>query len=131
MSKTYCIFQVYDYKGGELSSSVNLDHDSFIGELSEKFENTVYKLNQDKSVKRDKTIDSVLNDTELVSYKSLLKEAISKELTSGKFYSTYAGGDGFVGEMYCVENGRMSRVRHEQFIDDIVEYINKELGLNR
>lgn len=54
MSKTYCIFKVYDYKGGELSSRTNLSHDSFIGELAESFENVVYKLNQDKSVKRYK-----------------------------------------------------------------------------
>lgn len=124
MSKSYCIFQVYDYKGGELSSSVNLSHDSFIGELAERFENTVYKL-QDKAVKRDRTIDSVLNDTELVSYKSLLKEAISNEISKSGFYSSYAGGDGFVGEMFCIENNHMTRVRHSQFVDDIVEYINK------
>lgn len=125
MSKSYAIFQVYDYKGGELSSRVNLDHDSFIGELAERFENTVYELNEDRSIRRDKTIDSVLNDTELVPYKSVLKEAILKKLKSGEFYSTYAGGDGFTGEMYCIENDRMSRVRVEHFIDDIVEYIIK------
>jgi hypothetical protein len=35
MSRKFSIFKVYDYKGGELSSSVNLSEDEFFGELAE------------------------------------------------------------------------------------------------
>lgn len=45
MTKTYCIFRVYDYKGGELSSNVNLSHDSFIGYLAESYENPTFSYN--------------------------------------------------------------------------------------
>ncbi len=123
MTKTYCIFRVYDYKGGELSSNVNLSHDSFIGYLAESFENTLYDLIQDKATRRDKKIDSIIND-ESETYKKTLKEAIIKDLNKG-FYSTYAGGDGFVGELYCIENNQMKSVTHRDYVDEIVDYIDK------
>lgn len=38
MEKVYHIFEVYDYKGGELSSCINLTKDEFINRLIYKFE---------------------------------------------------------------------------------------------
>jgi hypothetical protein len=105
---TYCIFKVYDYKGGELSSRVNLSHERFIGELCERFEEITIKRN------RENLIDKVS-----------LKEDILAKLNSRNFYSTYAGGDGFVGEMYKVEGDRMISVTFNTYVDDMVEYMAK------
>lgn len=125
MSKTYCIFKVYDYKGGELSSRVNLSHEDFIGELAEKFENAAWELKEDKATRRDTKIDTIVDSVKTDEYKIALKSAILAEINDSDFYSTYAGGDGFVGEMYCIENNIMKSVSHSQFVDEIVDYIDK------
>ena len=52
-------------------------------------------------------------------------ESVLAEINDSDFYSTYAGGDGFVGEMYCIENNIMKSVSHSQFVDEIVDYIDK------
>ena len=105
---TYCIFKVYDYKGGELSSSVNLTFARFIGELAEKFESIDLPKNKRNEFDREG-----------------IKANILKKLNNRDFYSTYAGGDGFVGQMYKVEGDRMIRTSFEHHVDDITDYIIK------
>ena len=106
MSKeTYCIFEVYDYKGGELSSSVNLSKEDFISELAEKFDSLDYN-----------------DPLEINNVKSKINECLKDE---DEFYSEYAGGDGFVGEMYVIENNKMKGISFGEYVDDIAEYIIK------
>lgn len=118
--KTYCIFQVYDYKGGELSSKVNLSFDRFISYLSEKFENIEL---DDIATRRDKSVSIILDEQE---HKSLFDEVKSKVMdimNDDDFFSTYAGGHGFCGELYEVEDGRLREVSFKKYIDDITNYI--------
>ncbi len=102
MAKTYAIFKVYDYKGGELRSSTNLTYKDFINELTELFDNLEL---DDLSERRDRKIKKILDsDSESASD---IKSEIKKFMDEGDFYSTYAGalGDGFCGKMYEVEDG--------------------------
>jgi|ERR1035437_1776422 hypothetical protein len=119
--KSYCIFKVYDYKGGELNSSTNLDYECFIAELSELFENALYDIREDKQTVRDNKIEVIVDDK---PYIDIVKAAILKEL-KGDFYSTYAGGDGFCGKCFVVENNHLSPVNISSYVDDIAKYINE------
>ena len=100
--KSYCIFKVYDYKGGELISNVNLTYKNFIGELSELFDNIDFDSIKEK---RDKKIKKILDDSNT--------------------NSEYAGGDGFCGDIYEVENNKLKLVDIEDYIDDIAKHISE------
>ncbi len=117
--KRYCIFKVYDYKGGELSSSINLTFEKFIGELSELFEGIDIDSLQEK---RDKKIKSLLEEENSIN---TIKLQIIKMLKSNQFYSNYAGGDGFCGKCYEVEDNKLKSVKIDDYIDDIAKYIDK------
>ena len=80
IEEKYHIFKVYDYKGGELRSIINLDYESFIGELAGLFEYI--------------DLDELKSESEI--FKCI------KEIHDDKkeFYSLYAGGDGFCGNIY-------------------------------
>lgn len=119
--KTYCIFKVYDYKGGELSSDVNLSHKSFIANLSELFEN--YVELDDLSTKRDRKVNTILDVEDQKSYFDNIKGQLVEAMKDSDFYSTYAGGDGFCGELYEVEDSRMTLVSIKHYLDDIAKYI--------
>lgn len=125
MAKTYAIFHVHDYKGGELSSSTNLSYKRFIDELTELFDNVEF---DDLSERRDRKIKKVLDGdiiespSDIEYIKNKLKKTLSKD-----FYSTYAGGDGFCGEIYEVEDGRMNSVGIEGYLDDIAKALLKHL----
>jgi hypothetical protein len=120
--KTYCIFKVYDYNGGELRGNVNLSYDSFIGNLAELFENAIYDLEHNKQESRNNKIETIVEDK---PYVDVVKEALNKALNDRDFFSTYAGGDGFCGECYEVENNRLRTVSIKNYIDDIAKYIDK------
>jgi len=106
----YALFKVYDYKGGELRSYVNLTKEQLISSLSEYFEDCE-ELHTD---------EWELLDKEVIS--KVIKKKVSDEY---EFFSLYAGGDGFTGELYKIENNEMTIVKFEYFIEDIIEYINK------
>jgi len=128
MAKTYAIFKVYDYKGGELSSSTNLTYKNFINELTELFDNLEL---DDLSERRDRKIKKVLDGDSVESASDIeyIKSEIKKFMDDEDFYSTYAGGDGFCGEltMYEVEDGRMTSVDIVSYIDDIAKVLLKRL----
>ena len=67
----YHIFQVYDYKGGELSSCINLTESQFISEL----------------------VDRVIYDVEEIDLTLPLNKLKSELLSSIKASTDYAGGD--------------------------------------
>lgn len=119
MAKTWAIFRVYDYKGGELSSSVNLSYKSFIGELCELFDNVEF---DDLAARREKKIKKVLDEGDgVASDIEYIKDEIAKYMKGKRFYSLYAGGDGFCGEIYEVDNGVMRKVKIEDYLDDIAK----------
>lgn len=89
----YHIFQVYDYKGGELSSQTNLTEEEFIGELIER------ALNYDE-------IDLSLSIAEI---RLQLISAIRPATES-------AGGDDIVIECFKSSNNFLEFIDHEHFI---------------
>lgn len=90
----YHIFQVYDYKGGELSSQINLTEEEFIGEL----------------------IERVLNNDEIDL--SLSISEIKLQLISAIRPATkYAGGDAaIVIECFKSSDASLEFIDHEHFI---------------
>ena len=119
--KKYCIFRVYDYKGGELSSSLNLTREGLARELSELFESHIDL--DSLSERRDRKISKVFDEE--TSSTPEIKEQIVKALNGKYFFSNYAGGDGFCGKIYEVENNNLTSVTIHQFVDDIANYIDK------
>jgi len=105
---TYAIFKVYDYKGGELNASTNLDKEELISNLAEIFENENFEDEDGEPIKKD-----------LESIKTFINECLSRE----SFFSTYAGGDGFCGEIYEVEGDKMEEVSFTSFLEEIAQYI--------
>jgi hypothetical protein len=97
---------VYDYKGGELTSSTNLDEEEFYAELSELFENAFDEGIEGMTVNQ---IESKVNET----------------INDDEFFSTYASGDGFCGEIYEHINNELIKVSIKKFIPQIAEQIKK------
>jgi len=139
MAKTYAIFKVYDYKGGELSYGKQVrdtkyevrstrygNFKNFINELTELFDNLEL---DDLAKRRDRKIKKVLDGDSVESASDIeyIKSEIKKFMDDEDFYSTYAGGDGFCGEMYEVEDGRMTSVDIVSYIDDIAKVLLKRL----
>lgn len=99
---TYCLFNVYDYKGGELSS--DLDNKDLGQLMASVFENYDFKDYNNKE---------------------LIKQDLLNIINSDEFYSNYAGGDGFCGEFYKVEDSKLTPISIEDNIDLITDYIFK------
>ena len=105
--KTYCIFQVHDYKGvGELSSSINLKPDEIAGELGVIFEYCFEDI----------------PDCSELSIKEI-KERLQDAVESEYFLSTYAGGEGFCGELYEVKDGKLKETSYSKYIKDMTKHI--------
>lgn len=118
--KKYCIFRVYDYKGGELRSDTNLTREDCAGNLAELFEGLDIDNLQER---RDKKIKKVLDED--TDHLSGIKDLILKEISRKGFFSTYGSYDGFCGKIYEVDNNNLTQVTFESFVDDIVQYIDK------
>jgi GTP cyclohydrolase III len=116
--KTWAIFSVYDYKGGELRSNCNLTYDRFINSLAEMFENVRIDLSEVRDIKIKRVLDEP-TDTEL----NFLIDKLKKALNDEDFFSIYAGGDGFCGEIFEVEDGRMKEVNIEDYLEDVAKKI--------
>jgi hypothetical protein len=111
MSKRkFSIFKVYDYKGGELNSNINLDERTFYAELAQLFEDQEF-LEDDLA---DMTEEEICIELKRIE-------------ASNDFYSYYAGSDGgFCGEIYEHINGNLVEVKIEDFIPQIAYYIKEE-----
>ena len=105
----YHIFRVYDYKGGELRCTTNLSKEKLLGSVCYIFENAF------------SDIDGSLEGIE----KSKILEILTKYTSDEDFYSTYAGGGGFVGEIYYTENNTMYEIDLSDTLDDMADYIMK------
>jgi hypothetical protein len=114
---TYAIFKVYDYKGGELNSSTNLDKEQLISNLAEIFERYNDCDDDDEDDEDESDEEGLKKDLEII--KSFINECLSRE----DFFSTYAGGDGFCGEIYEVEGDKMKEVDFTSFLEEIAQYI--------
>lgn len=108
MENKYCVFEVYDYKGGELMASINLTKEEFIRELSGHFES--YFEEEDP--------------TNLEEVKNIVKKALGEEDLD--FYCEYAGENLFCGELYKISNNSLETIYFEDYIDDIADYIFNE-----
>lgn len=105
---TYAIFEVYDYKGGELSASPNLSKEDFISKLAEIFENKDFEDEEGEPVKKD-----------LEAIKEFINSCVSEE----DFESTYAGGNGFCGKIYRLDGDNMVEVGITSYLEEIAQYI--------
>ena len=110
MEEFYHIFSVYDYKGGELCSDVNLTKDRFLSHLQRKFENYFEDIFESGSYETE------LTDADYDNYENgtLSEDFYDKFLTVGnlKTYlsersSEYAGGEGFVSEWYVSKDNKL------------------------
>lgn len=110
--------RVYDYKGGELSTEVNLDYDSLISSITEMIQ---WRLELDPiEVRRAKGLDEITDEKD--SYLEYVIGEVTKYLKND-FYSTYAAGDGFTGKIFEVENSRMKAIKIEEHIIEISKMI--------
>jgi hypothetical protein len=104
--RKFSIFQVYDYKGGKLKTSVNLNESAFYSELAELFEG----------------IDLDIENSSIEEIVNILKDAEKQK----DFYSTYAGSDGgFCGEIYEHVSGNLVGVSVSDFFHEIATYIKQ------
>ena len=99
---TYAIFQVYDYKGGELNSKINLSKKELIEELSNPFENHF--------------------DNDLFKDLEIVKEFVNKCINKEDFLTEYAYG-GWCGEIFEVQNYTMKELSFNSFLEEIAQYI--------
>lgn len=101
MSNTkYHIIRVYDYKGGELNTDLNLSFDEFINELADFYED----------------IDEDIDLTDVESVKKYIDDNPIE-------FDTYAGC-GIVGEFYCTgKSGKLREISIAGFSRDIAKVI--------
>ena len=104
----YHIFRVYDYKGGELSTSINLSKDEFICSIIEYFID----------------YDEIEFDQEKPDILKLSKDILGniKEL------SLYAGGNSQVAEFFStsVESTKLESLDLEKFVrDNIIDIVKQ------
>lgn len=111
MERVYHIFEVYDYKGGELSSSINLTKDEFLNKIIYKFKGFIDYIFDCGKFDDELTDD----DYDNCEYDTLSDEFYDKFVTIEKLsdylnnrYSEYAGS-GDVFELYkTVDNELLS-----------------------
>ena len=104
----YHIFKVYDYKGGELSTSINLSKERFVGEIIE------YFIDYDEIEFNQGTPD-------------ILK--LSKDIVRNiKELSKYACGDSQVAEFFSTddESLELTSVNLEKFVRDNILDVVKQ-----
>ena len=104
----YHIFRVYDYKGGKLSTSLNLLKQDFIGEILEDFID----------------YDEIEFDQENPDILKLSKDILGniKEL------SLYAGGDSIVAEFFSTDvvSANLKSLDLEKFVRDNILDVVKQ-----
>lgn len=102
--KTYAIFKVYNYKGGELGTTTNMSFEDLLNELWEYYGN-----NPNLKTATEQDILDWLNANPIEE-------------------SVYAGGDSFCGMLYEVEDSKMRAIDLDEFNKELAAYIftNKE-----
>ena len=104
----YHIFRVYDYKGGELSTSLNLLKQDFIGEILEDF------IDYDE-IEFDQGTPDILK--------------LSKDIVRNiKELSNYAGGDSKVAKFFITDevSANLKSLDLEKFVrDNIIDIVKQ------
>lgn len=105
----YHIFRVFDYKGGELCTTLNLDYESALAEYCSFIVDKIIDYMEDNDCKNfritEKEVTNVIEDT----------------------FSIYAGGDHVVLEVYQSSNDGKLR-RYDFPMNAIVDYVNMEIN---
>lgn len=105
----YHLFRVYDYKGGELSTELNLSKTHLIREILESFIDTdfFYEAEDD---------DIILTEEDIVKH--------FKNPDNLPKFVPYAGGDNYVAELYyTTSTGDLKEIDITQFIkDNVVDF---------
>jgi len=100
----YHIFRVWDYKGGELSSDVNLDRESFIENLAERMS--------------DSYLDESHNTLEKI--KARVKRLVEQKYNGNDFLGNH---DGFMGEIYQssteADDSSLTEVEWTDLVDEL------------
>lgn len=110
----YHLFKVYDYKGGELSTELNLSKIHLIREILESFIDTdfFYEAEDD---------GIILTEEDIVKH--------FKNVNNLPEFGIYAGGDSYVAELYyTATNGDLEEINITQFIKDNVSDFAKILN---
>ena len=97
--KTYAIFKVYDYKGGELSTTINMSFEDLLSELWK-----LYGNNPNLKTATEQNILDWLNANPIEE-------------------SVYAGGGSFCGILYEVEDSIMQAIGLDEFNKELAAYI--------
>ena len=110
MEEFYHIFSVYDYKGGELSSNVNLTKKQFLRHIIDKFESFdeyIFESGnfEDQLTEEDWTNYENQSLTEDFYYRLFTPENMSKYLNDNS--SIYAGNGDDVYEWYVSKNNKL------------------------
>ena len=102
MSETkYHLFKVYDYKGGELSSNINLSKVKVIKDILETLDTNFYYDNEDTPLTKEEIITHIKDPSNLPEF------------------SEYAGGDDTVAELYYTTlTGDLEEINITEFIKD-------------
>jgi hypothetical protein len=121
MEKTYHILSVYSYKGGELSTQLNLSYAELLENLVDtlRIYNYVYDQDFESDEERELNEVQVLRD-------SLLTGDLDSWIDDKM--SIYAGGDGICFELYECENNIMTEmIISDQILAEVVECYIKNL----
>lgn len=105
----YHIFRVFDYKGGELCATLNLDYESALAEYCSFIVDKIIDYMEDNDCKNfritEKEVTDVIEDT----------------------FSSYAGGDHVVLKIY--QSSDDGKLRQFDFpMHAIVNYVNMEIN---
>lgn len=118
MEKTYHIFRVYDYKGGELSFSINLEYEDLKNEFPIAIEDVIDRWEweiRDSNTGEDTTIEEV---KEFLHSKNIL-DFFKSEM--------FAGGDSTVFEIFeCVDN-ILNVYDYSSLVKEMIEEYCQEL----
>lgn len=110
MKEFYHIFSVYDYKGGELSSNVNLTKEKFLTYVGERFESFGEYIFESGNFEEQLTEEDWTNYennslTEDFYDRLFIPENMDKYLDNTS--SIYAGGGDDVSEWYVSKNNKL------------------------
>lgn len=109
MEGVYSVFNVYDYKGGELNYTTNVDYDRVLSEYFERYYDYIY--------------DNLLEDDEEVTFEKI-KEFYQQLDEDEEVYSTYAGYNGSsYPEVFKVDGNKLVRVDIDDILDDGINWI--------
>lgn len=100
----YHIFRVWDYKGGELSSDVNLDREQLISNLAERMS--------------DSYLDESYNTLEKIKVR--VQRLITQKYDGNDFLGTH---DGFMGEIYQTsteaDDSSLTKIKWVDLVDEL------------